>query len=97
MNDKEWLVNISEKLYNDAVQKAYRNFVTTWDLPEEHIRILKDWVDWNHISFKQYFSIDFLREFRDYIKWGIYIDREGIDDKILKEFRKEIEADMIEV
>ena len=31
------------------------------------------------------------------MKWGIYIDREGIDDSIRKEFRKEIEEDMIEI
>lgn len=97
MSNEEWYQNLCEKLAIPVVEESYHGFITTWELSEYYIRILKDYVDWYHLSSKQYFSIDFLREFKDYIKWGAYVDKEGIDENIYREFRKEIEEDMIEI
>lgn len=93
--DDKWYKGLCDRLSNPDVEKTYYGFICTWDLTEEHIRILKDYVDWHHLSFKQYFNIEFLREFKDKIDWGIYADREGISDSIKREFAKEIEEDNI--
>lgn len=84
VDKEEWYKNITEKLNIPILEKAYHNFATTWDLPEEYIRSLKDYVDWNRISMNKNLSLDFLREFSDNINWEIY----KFDNVIQKEFMK---------
>lgn len=93
--DNEWLQNISEKLDIPLLEQTYHGFITTREITEEHIRILKDYVDWAWISEQDHLSVDFLREWRNKIDWIIYFNTQNHLIPVIKnEFKKEYEESL---